>query len=584
MINDSIEFSNKEFLEIIPFGIAIVDKDNIIVNSNKLFKRIFRIQETKDKVYISDYVSFKELNFNIREIIESGKENVSYKTGTDGKGRSNYHVIQFVPLKGKTGKNEFVACMVNDISATNHWQKEFNILFEKVPCYISIIDRKYQVVRANEKFRETFGDITISPTVEIYKKKTLEIENSPTVMSFMDGGEYMANQVALSKTGEKTYFVVTTTPIAYSGDKVSLVMEIAYDITEITQLQDQLRHAHDFYSNLIENSADAIVATGTRNKTQIFNQAARLLFDWDNTRKPGIPKIMEMMPEQFFGEPNDEGIIINNSELSVTDSHGHKVPVRMNAYELRNKKSHMGRVAFMQDLRPIKRLEAQKQFAEEKALQTTFRALEKNVMKLIEDSEIALKNYEDSFANDNQEDSCRNWRLLKQKLLNNNEITRTFVKLAKDYSPDTGLFDLKKAAEGETESFEGFAKDLNIRLQLNLYGELEEVKSDEAALRSILKILIANGLEAASKSERSDKRVSVKVAKNRNELFIEVYDNGIYFDDEKLKNFFRLDANSDARIGMLTVNMLVKALKGKIEIDSREGHGTRYVILMPESA
>ena len=36
-------------------------------------------------------------------------------------------------------------------------RRECDLFFERVPCYVSIIDRDFRIIQTNEKFRETFG-------------------------------------------------------------------------------------------------------------------------------------------------------------------------------------------------------------------------------------------------------------------------------------------------------------------------------------------------------------------------------------------------------------------------------------------
>ena len=80
-------------------------------------------------------------------------------------------------------------------------------------------------------------------------------------------------------------------------------MEIATDITEITELQDTLRKAHDYYATLIENSEDGILATDEKNKTIVFNTSAKKILNWNSNKKPVYNKLKEILPLEFFGRP-----------------------------------------------------------------------------------------------------------------------------------------------------------------------------------------------------------------------------------------------------------------------------------------
>ena len=48
--------------------------------------------------------------------------------------------------------------MTTDLTETRSWQREYELLFDRMPCPAFVVDRSYRLTRANEKFREMFGD------------------------------------------------------------------------------------------------------------------------------------------------------------------------------------------------------------------------------------------------------------------------------------------------------------------------------------------------------------------------------------------------------------------------------------------
>jgi PAS domain S-box-containing protein len=337
-----MKISENELLDFLPFGVALIQKDLRLRLANNKFAELTGMKQDASLRTSESRFANTDVILNIKRVFESGEEAVQYVSGSPNEIRTDYNVATFIPLFAQNGDIKEVLCIFHGTAESGHWQKEFNILFEKVPCYISIVDKNLKVLRSNERYRDTFGESHCIFNTEQSKKRGYEYMTSPTVLAFTEGMEQIGAQVGVTKSGEKAHLMISTIPIAKNPDGVSHVMEIAADITELNQLQEQLHHAHDFYSDLIESSADGIVALTHRGKVQIFNSAARDMLKWSLQRKPGIPKIQELMPKEFFEDYDEDGSIIKNKEFNIVATDGSEIPVRMNAFIIRTKKKRNG--------------------------------------------------------------------------------------------------------------------------------------------------------------------------------------------------------------------------------------------------
>jgi PAS domain S-box-containing protein len=247
--------------------------------------------------------------------------------------------------------------MSTDILHSTSFNSEYNILFENVPTYVTIIDKNFNLIKANKKFRDTFGDARGRPCYEIYKKRGSACKHCPAALTFADGYEHSSTQAGLSFTGEDTYYVVSSTPLAHDENGVSLVIEMATDITEITKLQNQLIESHEFFSEIIKHSCEGIIAINNNNKVQVFNRAAKKILDWQSRKKPGFTQIKEVLPEDFFltEDPMDSPGKIE--EKTLKNYHGKNIVVDYNTTDIVKNKENIGRIAFFRDIRKNKALE-----------------------------------------------------------------------------------------------------------------------------------------------------------------------------------------------------------------------------------
>ena len=234
----------KNIFQLIPYNIAIIDRDFNVVFANDNFTEYFGNWRGK-----KCYQVYKKLdrpcdNCNSLLTFQDGQTRVSDEAGVDQHGKPAHYVVQIAPLKQrKNGPVNYIVEMSSDITETKKWQREYQLLFDRVPCYITVIDKNYQIIRANESFRENFGDVLGKQCYEVYKKRKTKCPNCPAAKTFKDGLAHRSNQVGIKKAGEKTHYIVATSPLGRGHDEINQVIEISTDITELKKLEKNIIEA-----------------------------------------------------------------------------------------------------------------------------------------------------------------------------------------------------------------------------------------------------------------------------------------------------------------------------------------------------
>lgn len=126
---------------------------------------------------------------------------------------------------------------------TEKWEVGYELLFNRVPCYITVIDRDFRIVRANDAFRESFGDTPGMHCYEIYKRRNSKCRGCPADKTFGDGKVHRSNQVGISKHGQKIFYTVRTSALKDERQNVSHVIEISNDVTAMRKLEDRVIEA-----------------------------------------------------------------------------------------------------------------------------------------------------------------------------------------------------------------------------------------------------------------------------------------------------------------------------------------------------
>ena len=128
----------------------------------------------------------------------------------------------------------------NKLELTSKNKALFQQLFDEVPCYISLQDRNFRLTGANKQFKKDFGDNIGSYCYEIYKHRTEPCRGCPVEATFEDGKPHQTEEVVTSQHGEQYNILTWTAPLRDETGKITQVMEMATNITQIRKFQSRL--------------------------------------------------------------------------------------------------------------------------------------------------------------------------------------------------------------------------------------------------------------------------------------------------------------------------------------------------------
>ena len=583
METDLIHLAEKELIELVPFNVAVIDQNYNVVNANGNFEEYFGKWDGRRCYEVCKNLQQKCSHCKAEEVFRTGEMIVSDEAGISRNGDSCHYVVHMAPLKDENGKVAGVVEMSFDVTRPSHLQKEYNMLFERVPCYISIIDRNFKVVRANEKFRKKFGESRGKFCYQLYKKRENRCSECPAALTFNDGQEHVATQRGLSKSGEETTYIVTTTPLSRSSDNIPLVMEIATDITELDTLQVKLRRTSAFFQNLVLNATDGIIAINRQGEVEIFNRAARNILGWTDERIPKITELKEHLPEEFFSKADKDGEICRMHETRITTESESHLPVRFNAIELRSGSEVLGRVAFIQDLRPIMKLEKEKLNAERLgAVGETVAGLAHTIKNVLMGLEGGMYMVDTGLKKGNAKRIYEGWDVLQKNFDKTTQLVRGFLNFAKGRLPELKLIEPAGLVRDIVELYHDAAQKQGVELTAEIEDDVKKAYLDPDGIEACLTNLVSNAIDAAVMGDSEKKKVVMKVLDENNELLFKVSDNGTGMDSEVIQKifttFFTTKGNKGTGLGLLTTNKIVKEHGGKISVDSDLGEGSTFSI------
>ena len=89
----------------------------------------------------------------------------------------------------------------------------FRQFFDRMPCYLTVQDRDFRVLYANDRFRQDFGDIDGRRCYQVYKRRSEKCEICPVERTFWDGESHRREERVRCLDGRDVDVLVQTTPI-----------------------------------------------------------------------------------------------------------------------------------------------------------------------------------------------------------------------------------------------------------------------------------------------------------------------------------------------------------------------------------
>ncbi len=456
-----------QFFQQLPFNVAIIDRDYNIVQANNSFREYFGEWEGKKCYAVYKKQDHPCSRCQSLQIFEDGKTRVIDSVVVDKNGQWSHHVVQSAPLMlSDKGHVDYIIEISSIVTDTAQWQQEFNILFDRVPCYVTVINEDFRIVRANEAFRESFGDVLGKYCYEVYKRRKSKCPRCPAAKTFKDGKMHHSEHTGIGKAGQNIEYAVTTSPLDRGRDKVAHVIEISNDVTRLKKLEKEVLEA------------ERLAAVGQT--------------------VAGLAHSIKNILMGLEGGKYMIGLGLKKDDRSLIDR----------------------------------------------------------------GSEMLDRNFDKTTTLVKDFLSFSKGRLPKLRMVNPNDLVMEIVDLYKDIAAKSG-----------------------IELKADLKPNMARAPLDPDAIHTCLTNLVSNAIDACLMGEQKGSEVVIATRDEKGILTIQVTDNGTGMDYEIKKKifttFFTTKGGEGTGLGLLTTRKLVQEHGGKIIVESKKGEGSRFIMEFP---
>jgi len=135
----------------------------------------------------------------------------------------------------------------------NRQRNEYQNLFERVPCIITVQDRNYKLIRYNKEFYEKFMPKNGDYCYAAYKGRKEKCVICPVEKTFEDGLSHFSEERGVNKDGTPTHWIVNTSPIKDDQGEIVAAMEMSLDVTQTKILEEELEKSEKKYYASFDN-------------------------------------------------------------------------------------------------------------------------------------------------------------------------------------------------------------------------------------------------------------------------------------------------------------------------------------------
>ncbi|MFH1913550.1 MAG: response regulator [Pseudomonadota bacterium] len=460
-------------------------------------------------------------------------------------------------------------------------------VFNELPCFISIHCADLRVVAANSLYEQRLGGRTGQPSSTVYKDHTGPGE-CPVADALAAGAGRRASATLLSADGEEIPAVVSTAPILGSDGTVSMVLEVAVDVTEVNRLRSELTRTQRRYEHLF-NQVPCYITVQDRDM-RIVEANDRFRQDFGFGRGPTCHQAYKNLDEVCDDCPvqktfSDGGR--HQRETVVTSKSGQNHNILVWTAPLFNEygQGEHGQVEHVlevaTDITTVRELQDQLT-----SLGMMLGSMSHGVKGLLAALDGGVYRVDSGLAKGDAARVDAGWKVVKHRIGHMKKMVMDILYYAKSRELTVSAATLGDFASDLAAAVEAKATQHHVTLIREFRDPCAAFEADTTALAPALLNFLENAVDACVFDRaKAEHAVTFGVASENGHIVFDIADNGTGMDRETRENMFTLFFSSKGAngtgIGLFIANQVIARHHGSIEVNSTVGQGTHFRIRIP---
>jgi histidine kinase len=478
----------------------------------------------------------------------------------------------------------------------NKQRDEYQGLFERVPCFITVQDRNLRVLKYNREITRNFDPHPGDFCYRAYKNRSEPCMICPVAKTFETGVTHESEEIVVNKDGTESWWLVRTAPIRNSAREITAVMEMSLDITQLKHLEKEIRRSEEKYHTIFNNIPNPVFVLDA--------ETMKILDCNDSVSSVYSLHRREVLNRCFldFFEPSDRehyrtqlrtANILNQVRQITADGKTIYVNVHVSPSE------YLGRAALLVTTSDItKRLMAEQQLIQASKM-ATLGEMSAGVAHELNQPLSVIKtasNYLLKKARKKEAIDDEILTTMAEEIDSHVDRASKIINHLREFGRKAEVKKEKvQVNEAMTRALEIFRQQLKLR-EIEVICEFDPdlplILADANRLEQVFINLLINARDAIEeKCERLDrgkiaKRIHLKTSSQGALVIVEVRDTGTGIPeaivDKVFEPFFTTKkVGQGTGLGLSISYGIVQDFHGIIKVETREGEGSNFIVQFP---
>lgn len=357
----------------------------------------------------------------------------------------------------------------------------------------------------------------------------------------------------------------------------------------------QQKKRDDYHATVIDSVGDGVIVVGSNGIITLINPAAEEIAGFSQRQAYGVQFnrlfAQEGMLIEMLSKTMQTGVTISDHENIVIRSSGRMIPVAVTCYPLvEGSGENIGAILTLKDITYVRELEAAVRQADRlSTLGTLAAGLAHEVKNPLGGIKGAAQLLEREFSPESE--MLEYTKVVIRETERIDHIIRELLELASPRALKLGPVNLHRILGNILLLQKQAVNDRNISFIQQLDPSIPEILADEELLTRLFLNLICNAIDAIGNDGRltvssrvlSDYKMTQN-QRNSRMVAIEVSDDGPGIPQADLENIwtpFFSTKSAGTGLGLTICHKIVAEHRGMIKVESDQGHGTKFTVLLP---
>jgi PAS domain S-box-containing protein len=459
------------------------------------------------------------------------------------------------------------------------YQQYFNAL----PCYVTIVDRDFKIIRANDSFQRDFGEFEGRHCFQVYKQRSEKCEICPVERAFWDGKNHRSEGRIVRRDGRDVSVIADATPIRDESGEITSVLNMSTDVTMMKHLQWQLRENQEKSRLMFEEAPCHISIQDANLRIIEANRSFREAFGDCFGRK--CYEVYKHRTEECWPcvvkETFQDGKSRTHEEV-VTSRAGEQMNVLVTTSPIRDPEGDIAAVMELSaDITQVRQLQDQLS-----SLGLLIGSISHGLKGLLNGLGGGMYMVNSGLKKNSPDRIEKGWEMVQRNVDRIKSMVSDILYYAKPREPNLEAVSASGLMKEVCALLKPRMDEQGVQLSCNIDESTGEFEADAQAVRSMLVNLTENALDACRlDGEQQDHEIRVGLCGDDSQVEFSIEDDGIGMDRETQEKAFSLFFSSKGLggtgLGLFISNRIAVAHGGTIDVESEPGSGTRFTVVLP---